>query len=65
MITVRVESERKRIQIFAQGKIHSLKEKYSIDIKAITIDEILFIFYIMSFLIDTLQCVCVSVSTTV
>jgi hypothetical protein len=49
---------------FAQGKMRSLKEKYSIDIKAVTIDEILFIFYIMSFLIDTVQCVCVCVSTT-
>jgi hypothetical protein len=50
--------------------MHSLKEKYSIDIKAITIDEILFIYflyYVMSFLINTVQYiyVCVCVSTTV
>ena len=32
MITVRVKSERKRVHIFAKGKIHSLKEKDSIEI---------------------------------
>jgi hypothetical protein len=57
-------------EFFAQRKMHSLKEKYSIDIKAITIDEILFIYflyYVMSFLINTVQYiyVCVCVSTTV